>query len=145
VAEAGSRTDAREVALRALRQRDRSVRELDRRLSDRGFDEDERAEALEGLIRTGLVDDARFAEGRARSLARRGAGDALIRHALRMAGVSREDAETALGAVEPESSRAREIVARRGPGPATARYLRTKGFSDEVASAIAAEADGELG
>ena len=127
-----------ESALRALRHRDLSAQELEERLRARGFGEAEREEALETLERTGLLDDARFAESRARSLAARGAGDAAIRHALGAAGVARELVEDALETLEPELERARAIAERRGPGPKTARYLSGKGFSEEVVAGLVA-------
>jgi regulatory protein len=135
-----------DAALRALRHRDLSARELAERLRAKGFDEDAREDALDTLARTGLVDDARFAEARARSLAGRGAGNAAIRHALRGAGVEDAAAEDALATLEPEEERARTIVARRGAGAKTARYLRGKGFSDDVVAAlVAAQSAQELG
>lgn len=137
---------ALETALRALRHRDLSARELDQRLADRGFTEQERAEATATLTRTGLLDDARYAELKAVSLAARGAGDELIRHKLRQAGVPPEIVEAALEAVEPEAERARLIVERRGAGPKTVRYLSAKGFSQGIAgAAVAAEIADELG
>jgi regulatory protein len=135
-----------DTALRALRHRDLSARELDQRLRAKGFDESERAEALDTLERTGLLDDTRFAETRTRSLAARGAGDAAIRHALSLAGVAREVADEAMRALDPEAERAGAIVARRGPGPKTARYLRGKGFSEEVVAGVVAGSNAdELG
>jgi regulatory protein len=141
-----SRADAHETALRALRHRDLSVRELDERLRARGYGESEREETIEALVRTGLVDDARYAESRARQLAGRGAGDALIRHTLARAGVEPEVAADALLTIAPEAKRAQVIVERRGPGPKTARYLLGKGFSEEVVSdVVASESARELG
>ena len=124
--------EALECALRALHHRDRSVRELEERLRERGFAEAERDHAIDALVRTGLLDDSRFARLRTTSLAARGAGDALIRQALGRAGVARELIDEALRAVEPEAARARLVVARRGAGPRTARYLSGKGFSEDV-------------
>jgi regulatory protein len=137
---ADERASAVDTALRALRHRDLSSRELDERLRAKGFDEPAREEALETLARTGLVDDARFAESRARSLAARGAGDSSIRHALRGAGVEAAAIEDALATLDPEEERARAIVERRGSGAKTARYLRGKGFSEDVVSALVAGA-----
>ena len=135
-----------EAALRALRHRDLSARELDERLRTKGFGEEARQEALETLVRTGLLDDARFAEARARSLAARGAGDAAIRHALRLAGVEASALEDALATLDPEEERARAIAGRRGFGPKTARYLRGKGFSEEaVSGVVAGETADEIG
>jgi regulatory protein len=122
--------------LTALRHRDRSEAELERRLASKGFVDEEREHALETLRRTGLVDDRRFAESRAAALAARGAGDALIRHDLGAAGVGADEVEEALAGIAPEQERARAVVERRGPGPKTRRYLGAKGFSEETVSAL---------
>ena len=140
-----STTDALEVAYHALRVRDRSERELDQRLAERGVDELAREEALATLRRTGLVDDRRFAERRAAALAGRGAGDGLIRHELASAGISDELVEEALAALDPELERARMVVERRGAGARTARYLSGKGFAGDVVGAVAGESGEELG
>lgn len=133
-------SDAVESALRALRHRDRSAAQLDDRLAARGVSEDDRVEALATLARTGLVDDRRFAKTRAERLADRGAGNAFIRHDLLRAGVDAELVEHAMSALESERERAEHIVARRGPGAKTARYLAGKGFSDDVIHAVVAHA-----
>ncbi len=133
--------DVVETALRALRHRDRSAAQIDGHLAARGISEHDRAKALATLSRTGLVDDRRFAEARAAGLADRGAGDALIRHDLTLAGVDDDAIESALGALESERERAERIVARRGVGAKTARYLAGKGFSSHVVHAVVAPAD----
>lgn len=138
--------NALDAALRALRHRDRSSSELRSRLAEQGYDSDEREEAIETLVRTGLADDARYAEARARALAGRGAGDLRIRHELGRAGIAREAVEQALHTLEAEADRARSVVFRRGAGAKTARYLRGKGFSDDViAGVVAGSCDDELG
>lgn len=129
-----------ELALRSLRHRDRSAAQIDDQLAARGVSEDERVEALATLARTGLVDDRRFAETRADRLADRGAGNAFIRHDLLRAGVDGELVEHAISALEGERERAERIVARRGSGAKTARYLAGKGFSDEIVHAVVARA-----
>jgi len=134
--------DVVECALRALRHRDRTEREIEQHLRARGFSEEDRLRAVETLRRTGLVDDERFAHARASSLADRGAGDALIRARLAQAGVAHELVDGALEAVEREMTRARRIVVTRGASPKTARYLPGKGFSDDVVGAVIAEGDG---
>jgi regulatory protein len=135
--------DALELALRALRHRDRSAAEVERHLESRGVGEAERGCTLDTLVRTGVVDDRRFAESRASSLADRGAGDALIRHELRRAGVGAEDIEDAVAALASERARAERVVARRGGGRKTARYLAGKGFAEDVAHAVVADSLGE--
>ena len=135
-----------QAALRLLRHRERSAAQVGRELAARGLGESAREEALATLSRTGLVDDARYAETRARTLATRSAGDSLIRHDLAAAGVAEELVDSALGGLEPEGERAARIVARRGSGAKTARYLAGKGFSDDVVHAVIARArDSELG
>lgn len=137
--------DALETALRALRHRDRSARELDARLAERGFGVDDRERALSTLQRTGVVDDARFARARAQSLAARCAADAHIRHELAEAGVPTSLTEQAIALLEPEIDRARRIVGKRGATPKTARYLRARGYPSEVVgAAVATDDDGEL-
>jgi SOS response regulatory protein OraA/RecX len=132
-------SDALDQALHALRHRDRSTAEVDRYLESRGVGEDERRTALETLTRTDLVDDRRYAERRALSLANRGAGNALIRHELARAGLDHDVVDHALDSLSPERERAEEIVARRGASPKTARYLTGKGFSYDVVESFIAQ------
>jgi regulatory protein len=139
-------TDPVEAALGTLRYRDLSEHELRKKLAARGFSDDESDDAVATLMRTGLLDEQRFAEARAASLAARGAGDVRIRYELERAGISAELISEALESVEPESERALRIVVRRGAGAKTARYLAGKGFSHETVSDIVArESFDELG
>jgi regulatory protein len=135
-----------QAALRLLRHRDRSAAQVDRELEARGIPCNAREEALATLGRTGIVDDSRFAERRAATLAERGAGDALIAHDLTAAGIEPDLVGTAVAALEDEQDRARRIVERRGASPKTARYLAGKGFSNDVVQAVVARAgDDALG
>ncbi|MRR13280.1 hypothetical protein EG835_12685, partial [bacterium] len=59
---------ARERCLRLLSVRERTEAELLRRLHDDGYGEEVARETVSDLVRTGLVDDRRFAESMARSL-----------------------------------------------------------------------------
>ena len=132
-------SDALDHALRALRHRDRSTVEIDRYLESRGVTDDERRTALETLVRTDLVDDRRYAERRGHSLADRGAGNALIRYELARAGLDPAVVDDVLASLRPERERAEAIVARRGAGPKTARYLAGKVFSNHVAETFIAQ------
>jgi SOS response regulatory protein OraA/RecX len=137
---------ALEAGLGSLRHRDLTAHELEHKLTARGFGEEERQEAIATLQRTGLLDERRFAENRARALVSRGAGDAFIRFELERAGVAADLVEEVLDALEPERVRAAAVIARRGATPKTARYLAAKGFSPAaVAEAIASGRDEELG
>lgn len=124
--------DAAELALRALRHRDRSRRDLDRRLDQAGVSPDERVAALDRLAAAGLLSDDRFAEDRARSLAGRGAGDALIRRELRREGIDHAAVEHAIAQLEAEDARAARVFDRRGGGAKALRYLAGRGFAVET-------------
>ena len=130
-----------DLAIRALRFRDRTAAELEARLEQRGVGEAEREQALETLERIGYVDDERFARSRAERLAERGSGDALIRHDLERRGVAAEIVEAVLAGIEPEGVRAARIAARRGPGGKTARYLAARGFGEDALEWIVAQED----
>jgi SOS response regulatory protein OraA/RecX len=132
------RSEALASATRTLRYRDVSSQRLAQRLEAASVAPAARADALEVLERAGLVDDARFAERRANALAERGFGDEAIRHDLERQGVPAELRGQAIAALPEESGRARSIVARRGPGPRTARYLAAKGFGEEAVDAALA-------
>jgi SOS response regulatory protein OraA/RecX len=123
--------EAMAKAARALARRDLSAKELAGRLSRAEIAPAARSEALERLARAGAIDDDRVATRRAALLAERGSGDALIRHDLTGRGIAVELVEAAVGALEPESSRAERIVERQGPSLRTARLLARKGFSED--------------
>jgi len=131
-------TGATEVALRALRHRDRSRQDLEERLARAGIPPHEREEALDGLVAAGLLSDERFAHERARSLADRNAGDTLISGELRRHGIPEEVVAAALDGLEPETKRAVRIFERRGGGDRALRYLAGKGFARDSLEALTA-------
>jgi regulatory protein len=139
-------SDALDAAARALTRRDRSEAGVLEVLRRKGVAEDEAVDAVETLRRLGAVDDERFADAGATSLAERGYGDAAIAFRLDREGVSRELAERAVSALEPETERARQLVARRGATAKTARWLASRGFGPDSVEAAIAEGEGaELG
>jgi len=109
------------------------------------------------LIAGKLLDDSRFAEGRAASLARRGLPRGRIAQRLKIAGVDGDDIEHALGSLDEAGEndfKAAVIFARRkrlGPfaDPARRAAARMKhlaamaraGFSGELARRIVDAAD----
>jgi regulatory protein len=131
--------EALAVAKRALARREHSRRSLRVRLLRAGVGENDADQAVDELLRAGLLDDARYARERARVLAERGKGDAAIRFDLFGAGVEAEQVEEALAALEPERERAARLVLRRGATPATARLLAGRGFDEEVVAAVVAQ------
>jgi SOS response regulatory protein OraA/RecX len=129
------RGEALDAAVRALRHRDRSRAALRERLVRAGIAPWACEQALDALARSGIVDDARFARSRARVLADRGSGDALIQADLLAAGVSEPDVTRTIGELEPESERATRLAAVRGTTMATARWLARRGFGEEAIEA----------
>ncbi len=138
--------NAVDIALRALRSRDRTVAELEARLTENGVDDAERDAAIETLTRAGYLDDCRVAHARAAALADRGSGDALIRADLVQRGIEQELVEEALAALEPECARAERALARRGLSPKTLRYLASRGFGREtLEEAVARDTERAIG
>jgi SOS response regulatory protein OraA/RecX len=125
------RAEALDIAARALRHRDRSRGALSARLAAARIPPWAREQALETLAQAGIVDDGRFAVGRAQALASRGCGDALIRAELAGAQVAELDVRAAVDSLEPERERAIELARVRGQSLATARWLARKGFDEE--------------
>jgi regulatory protein len=132
------RDEALAVATRALARREHSRRSLAERLRRAGVEGSEAEEVLAELVRLGLLDDRRFALERARVLAERGKGDAVIRFDLARSGVSGDAVEEALAQLDPERERAERLVVSRGATPATARLLAVRGFDEDVVAAVVA-------
>jgi SOS response regulatory protein OraA/RecX len=135
------RSQALSAAARALRHRDLSRRRLDERLAERGARPEVRADALAALERAGLVDDARLAAARARSLAERGYGDAAIRFALEGEQLAPGLVEEVVGALEPERERVKTLLS----DPVDLKMLRrlaARGFAVETLEDVAGFANG---
>jgi regulatory protein len=91
------------------------------------------------LTARGLLDDAAYAAGRARSLARRGASAQAIRAQLKAKGLSREDIGQALAgleelAAEPELAAALAQARRRRLGPYRAPEERSERRERDLAA-----------
>jgi regulatory protein len=124
------------VASRALARRDLSAAELDARLERARVAPSVAAELAGTLERAGLVDDERFAAGRAESLAARGWGDAAIAARLEAVGVDEAVARVAVAALEPEAARARVLVERESDPVRQARLLARRGFGEETLESV---------
>jgi len=135
------RLAALEVAARALRSRDRSEQDVRARLERQGVPANERDRAVETLASAGVLDDRRYAAGRAESLARRGYGDAAIRADLERGGVDAERIAAALEELEPERDRAETQLVRLGGGLRALRSLARRGFAEESLEGLVAAPD----
>lgn len=128
-----------DVAMRSLSRRDASRAELEGRLARRGIATPVQTETLDRLSDLGLVDDRRFAEGRARQLAERGYGDDAIRHDLEHRGIDTGVVDAAVGVLADEASRAAALLERDGLSARTLTRLARRGFSASVLDDAAAQ------
>jgi regulatory protein len=134
-------------ALRLLARREHTRAELARKLAPHAASGETVEALLDGLVAQRLLSEARYAEERARVLARK-FGAARIRHDLKSKGVASEIAERV--SAGDELGRAIAIVRRRYPAPADswserarrARFLERRGFSHAtIRAALGAAAD----
>jgi regulatory protein len=124
-------------ALRYLGRREHSRAELARKLAPHAESRETLDALLDQLASKKQLSDERYAEERARSLARK-YGTAKIRHDLRSKGIAEEIVgRTCAG---DELARARAILSRKYRDPANtreerarrARFLQSRGFSIDV-------------
>lgn len=130
------------AASNALARRELSRAELAARLERRHVAPRDREETLAAVARAGLQDDRRVAQARAEQLATRGYGNLAIRADLEQRGLTGEDIEAALVALEAELPRALRFGAGGGGGARAAQALARRGFDEETVEAfIAGDSD----
>jgi regulatory protein len=149
------RGTAKDRALRLLAVRDRSRRELERRLRQAGFEAEDVEQALEALAGAGLIDDERFASAVVEQAERgRPAGRRAVMGSLLSKGVARSVAEEAaerLASTEEARAEAlagRQIMRLRNLDPSVAfrrlsSLLIRRGFDPGLAFGVARRALGE--
>ena len=155
----GKKLDIHERALGLLAVRQRSRRELERRLVQAGFEHEAVSTELDRLEAVGLIDDEAFArslvEGKMGS---RGESRRVVASRLAQAGVAADVARVALDeAPEGEQERCDRLAERRAPrlrqlDPQTASvrlyaFLARRGYPSEIARAATRRAlgsDGEM-
>jgi regulatory protein len=135
--------DAFEVALAALRRKERATAELAAWLEKRGFGAGEVEAAIARLTEVGELDDERFARRYAEDKRElRGWGATRIREALRSRGIAGAMVEAALEADShgAQVARASDLLARRSQSLAEesdrARafgFLARRGYDSEIA------------
>ena len=151
--EADPESVARAIVLRQLSMAPRSRVQLERKLRQRGCDDEVAGRVLDRLTEVGLIDDEAYAEMLVRA---RHSGKGLARralaHELRKQGIDQEVADEALGQVGAgdERLRAEQLVQKRLrslhglPAEVQTRrlagLLARKGYSSEVAWPVIREA-----
>jgi regulatory protein len=129
--------ELRARALRLLARREHTGQELERKLAPHAGSSEDVRDLLSGLKQKNQLSEERFAEERARRLARK-YGAARIRQDLKAKGVSEELIDRVSS--EGELERARAILERKYREPAATReekakrmrFLQSRGFSSAV-------------
>jgi len=148
---------ARAIVLRQLSMAPRSRAQLERKLRQRGCDEQVAARVLDRMTEVGLVDDEAYAQLLVRSKqSDKGLARRALAHELRKQGIDQELADEALGQVGAgdERVRAEQLVAKklrtmRGLEPDVqarrlAGMLARKGYSGEIAWPVIRDAIADL-
>ena len=139
----------RSVAIALQAYREHGAKELEAKLTRKGYNSLTTAQVIEELRDSGLVSDRRFAEAFVRTHVARGHGPTRIRYELRGLGVSSDLIESSLKSAEIDwnalASDVRERKFGRRVPPAYAerakqmRFLQYRGFhNDQIRAAFAA-------
>ena len=134
-------------ALRLLARREHSRNELARKLAPHAESKETLEAVLDFLVLKRFLSNERFAEVRARWLARK-YGAAKIRQDLRGKGIS-DDVSARVASHQNDIPTAKAILERKYPGVATthkerakrARFLQSRGFSYDTIRAVIADVD----
>ena len=132
---------ARNKAMDLLARREHSEAELRRKLQARGYEAPAVEQAVDSLLRDGLLSDLRFAESYVHQRFNAGMGPLRIGYELRQKGVADELAEQCLETFGERWDELLEGLRRRKYGEAIpedyaarmkqARFLQNRGFSPE--------------
>ncbi len=137
----------RSVALALQSYREHGAKELEAKLSRKGYHSITSAQVIDDLRESGLVSDERFAEAFVRSHAGRGHGPVRIRHELRALGLAPELIQASLDDESIDWSEVAAQVRRRKFGndvpksyvlrAKQMRFLQYRGFStDQIRAAF---------
>jgi regulatory protein len=129
---------SREKALELVSQRQMSARELNKKLRDKGADEETADYCVQWIVERGLLDEERYAAAVVRHYAAKGYGEGRVRQELMRRGVPRDLWDDALSAMPEDRSRLDRLVASklRDPGDRDAvrklsASLYRRGYSGE--------------
>ena len=129
---------SREKALELVSQRQMSASELNKKLRDKGADEETADYCVQWILERGLLDEERYAAAVVRHYAAKGYGEGRVRQELMRRGVPRELWDDALSTMPEDTSRLDRLVASklRDPGDRDAvrklsASLYRRGYSGE--------------
>jgi len=104
---------SREKALELVSQRQMSARELNKKLRDKGADEETADYCVQWIMERGLLDEERYAAAIVRHYAAKGYGEGRVRQELMRRGVPRDLWDDALSAMPEDTSRLDRLVASK--------------------------------
>ena len=129
---------SREKALEFVSQRQMSASELNKKLRDKGADEETADYCVQWILERGLLDEERYAAAVVRHYAAKGYGEGRVRQELMRRGVPRDLWDDALSTMAEDTSRLDRLVASklRDPGDRDAvrklsASLYRRGYSGE--------------
>ena len=134
----------REKALEIVSQRQMSAKELNRKLRDKGADEETADYCVQWITERGLIDEERYAAAIVRHYAAKGYGEGRLRQELQRRGVPRELWEDALEQMPEDTTKLDRLVASKLRDPDDRDAVRKlsaslyrRGFSgDEIREAL---------
>jgi regulatory protein len=146
-ADASASKSLEAAAVRLLARREHSAEELQRKLLDKGYADEDVAAVMEKLTSRRLLSNDRYAASRVRHRAQGGQGPVRIRAELRQQGVADEVIEREIASAGMDWDQLAVEVRRRrfGGGPPRslaerakqARFLQYRGFSaDQIRAAL---------
>ena len=103
----------REKALELVSQRQMSAKELNRKLRDKGADEETADYCVQWILERGLINEERYAGAIVRHYASKGYGEGRVRQELMRRGVPRELWDDALGELPADTSKLDRLVASK--------------------------------
>ncbi len=129
---------SREKALELVSQRQMSASELNKKLRDKGADEETADYCVQWILERGLLDEERYAAAVVRHYAAKGYGEGRVRQELMRRGVPRDLWDDALSTMPEDTSKLDRLVASklRDPGDRDAvrklsASLYRRGYSGE--------------
>lgn len=134
-----SRSLAREKALEYISRRPMSKKELEKKLLDKGHDEDTAAYCIDWLTEHGFMDDGRYAAAVVRSYSNKGYGPGRVKSELMRRGVERELWDEAMEHIPEGTDKIDKFIASRLKDPedrdqvrkvSAALYRRGYGWED---------------
>lgn len=112
-----SRSIAREKALEYISRRRMSCRELEKKMLDKGYDEETAAYCVDWLLQNGFLNDESYAGAVVRHYAAKGYGPGRMRAELSRRGIDRELWDTALEEIPEDTSKIDKFISSRLTDP----------------------------